>query len=906
MARSLRTSVLVALVACSAPAPRMTTQVPTSPASPPVGAAPTGVPVQIAEDVPALRLPKTFVATGYTAMLTIDPAKPRFKGRVVIDGTITAPTSVVWLHAKGLEFSVVTAVGTPTLTKHGDDLIALRTEAPIQPGAWSITFEYEAALETLSTAGAFVQKVASYAYVYTQLEALYARRVFPCIDEPDSKVPWQLTIETPKLNTAVSNTPALRETATGSMRRFEFAKTKPLPSYLVAFGVGPFDIVDAGTTKSGAPVRIVTLRGRGPDAAYAAQTTARVVDLVETWFGTPYPYEKLDMLTIPVTVGFGAMENAGLITHAESIILFEPKTLGWTQRHSYIRILAHEVAHQWFGDLVTMAWWDDLWLNEGFATWLATKIADQFEPAWNDAQQIAGTRARALAADSVVSARRVRQPIDSVEDIEAAFDGITYAKGASVLAMFELFVGAQVFQRGVRDYIKARAWGNATSADFVSAISSAAGIDLAPAFASFLDQTGAPELDTKLVCDKAGARIEVSQRRHVAPGSAEQPAQTWRIPLCIAFDLGGKRATQCSLFGDASGTVVLDTKACPRWVMPNVDGRGYYRVRYTQQQAQALRDEAWDKLTEAERRTVFSDVHATVYASERRLPLALALSFVPKLLAAGSRFTVGDALAVPFSAARGVPAELAERYAYYMRTTFGPGAAKLGLVPAATDTLDDESSRRSLVSAVAWDGREPELVARAIDLAKDWRELPASTRGLVLQIAVDADANVAARIMRDVKTEQDRTRRHEMLAALARQRDPKRYEAALELMLDRSLDARETMHIVSGSSAPATRAVAERFLRAHEAKLLARMPKDSVTGLAGGFASVLAGSCDKSKRDEAKAYATEHYAKLPGGQQVIDQVFESMDQCIAKRELVMPQLRAWLGGIRMPRSPKPR
>ncbi len=910
MVRSHRSSAVCVLLVAACAAPATQTLAPKVPPAEPRPAEPLGLEpaptpaATIAEDVPALRLPKPFVATGYTARLTIDPKKPRFSGRVVLEGTITASTSVIWLHARGLDFSVVTGPGTPALTRHGDDLIALRFEQPLQVGPWTGTFEYTGAIDPVNTAGLFAQTVGRESYVYTQLEALYARRVFPCIDEPDSKVPWQLTIDVPKGNIAVSNTPLVKESDEGGMRRFEFAKTKPLPSYLVALGVGPFDIVDAGKTKRGAPVRIVTLKGRGADAAFAASSTARVVDLLESWFATPYPYEKLDMLTIPLTVGFGAMENAGLITHAENIILFEPKTISAKQKRTYINIVAHEIAHQWFGDLVTMTWWDDLWLNEGFATWLQNRITQQYEPSWNTTLGELDQRSWALEADSLVSARRVRQPIKKVEDIEAAFDGITYEKGASVLAMFESYVGTDVFQRGVREYIKARSWGNATSDDFVAAVSKAAGKDLAPAFASFLEQVGAPALDTQLVCDKDTARVEVTQQRHVAPGSPEPPAQVWQIPVCVAYDASGKRATTCGLVTGKTGSVPLSTKACPRWAMPNVEGRGYYRVRYTQAQAKALRDEAWEQLTVTEQRAVVADIHTSVYGRDHRLPYSLALSFVPKLLAKPNRFVIGDALSIVLGVERKIPSELADKYAYYVRTTFGAGATKLGLVSSAQDTLDDEESRSFLVGGVAWHGKDPDLIAKAVELAARWRDLGAATRPLVLQIAVDADANVASKIMRDVVTEQDRTRRGEMLGALAMQRDPKRYEAALALVLDPKVDVRESVALLYGTSTEATRAIAERFLRKNEAKLLARLPVDSVTGLSGGFSGLLAASCDKTKRDEAKKYALEHYGKMPGGVQVIEQVFEGMDQCIATRELIGPQLRGWLSGVKIPRAAK--
>jgi hypothetical protein len=282
----------------------------------------------------------------------------------------------------------------------------------------------------------------------------------------------------------------------------------------------------------------------------------------------------------------------------------------------------------------------------------------------------------------------------------------------------------------------------------------------------------------------------------------------------------------------------------------------------------------------------------------------LALSFVPKLLAQGNRFTIADALRVPLSVKRFIPDALADKYAYYFRSTFGPGAAKVGVLPGPTDTLDDETSRAQLLRAAAWYGRDPDLVATAVDLAKHWRDLPGGVRGLVLQIAVDADPDTTLHVLRDVKKETDRRRRSEMIMALAAMRDPKNYEAALALVLDPALDMRETMAMLVQTSTEATRAIAERFLRDHEATLLARMPRDSVTGLSGWFASVLTASCDRSKRDEANRYALDHYASLPGGQAMIVQQFEEMDQCIARRELLAPQIRGWLSGIKIPRAPK--
>ncbi|HEY5947435.1 MAG TPA: M1 family aminopeptidase, partial [Kofleriaceae bacterium] len=700
--------------------------------------------------------------------------------------------------------------------------------------------------------------------------------------------------------------------------RFEFATTKPLPSYLVAFGIGPFDIVDAGKTKGGVPVRIVTMKGRSAEAAYAAKNTARVLDLLEDYFGMPYPYEKLDILCIPIVLGFSAMENAGLVTFVEQIVLFDPKKPSWKQRRGFVATAAHELAHQWFGDYVTTAWWDDIWLNEGFATWLGGKIVARFDPAWHEELAELDLRIGALEADSLVNARKIRQPITKLDDVYNAFDGITYTKGAAVLNTFEHYVGPDVFQQAVRQYLKSRAYGNATSENFVAAVSQAAGKDLAPAFATYLEQPGAPEIEAKLVCDKSGAKLEVTQQRFVPTGSPEPAAQPpWIMPVCVTYERDGKRADTCALVTKPSETIALDTKRCPRWLMPTANGGGYYRARYTAPQVIKLRDEAWPLLTWTERRALYFDVvSATRYrprglrkpvpkTPSGKLPLTLVLSIVPKLLAGGDRFTVGDALVVPTGMDRFVADDQRVKYEAWLRATFGPGAAKLGLIPQDSDDIDAEINRVELIRAVAWYGRDPDLIKQCVDLATNWRDVPVSMRALVLAIAADANPDLHAKLLRDIKTETDRQRREEMFSALASVRDTKRVEAALELLLDPQVDIRESSWMLLGTSSEATRKVAERFVRVHKDKLLDRLPKDAVTGMVGLMSTLFAGSCDASLRDETRTYAMASFAKLVGGERVINQSFEAMDQCIASRKLLEPELRAFLSGVKIPKPAKP-
>ncbi|MBA3500263.1 MAG: ERAP1-like C-terminal domain-containing protein [Myxococcota bacterium] len=880
----------------TAPEPTLTT------AAPPVDRPGGLVPPQ-----PTLRLPRNFLPTAYDLKLDIDPSKAKFQGVAAITGKVSEKSSVIWLHGFHLETNGAVAKGAAgeiplEVTPKGEDLLELRAQQPLDAGVWTIQIAYTAELDPVNTTGAFKQTVTGKTYVFTQLEALFARRVFPSFDEPNIKVPFTLALRVPKALVAVANTPMTKETADGNMKVVEFAPTKPLPTYLVAFGIGPFEVIDAGKSKRGTPVRIVTLAGRGADAAYAVQTTARILDATEDYFGIPYPYEKLDMLTIPLTVGFSAMENAGLITTTEADMLMDPKQPSQARKLDWFGTAAHEIAHQWFGNYVTPEFWDDIWLNEGFATWLGSKITAKLEPAWRGDQQLVSLVHAALDADSIVSARKIRQPIESVGDIHTAFDGITYLKGASVLRMIESYVGEDVFQRGIREYMAGRAWGNATSADFVASINKASvGKPVDAAFASFLDRGGAPEIAMTTSCRGGKVELQLSQRRYLPPGAPEPAASTpWIIPVCVAYDKAGKRAEQCTMFDKQSAVVALDTKTCPRWVMPNVDGRGYYRNVYTTQQVIALRDEAWSKLSWVERRALHFDMSNA--ATTGKLPLALALSFTPKMLAGSDGLAVSAALELPNGFAQIVPDDLRGKYEVWLRQQFAAAANAIGFTPKDTDTLDVETMRLDLVRTVAWTAREPALVAEAVKLADRWRELPEAIRGTVLQIAVETRPEVFEKTLREIAAEPDRQRRKEMFLALGGVRDPARFKTALALVLDAKIDVREATRLVFMAKTEATRETAKQFVRDNLAAILARMPTAQTTNPIAGLSYVFTASCRADQRDAIADYVTKTFGSMQGGDRVVKQAIEGMDQCIARRKLLDPEIKAWLGGLRVPKK----
>ena len=886
--------VVLGLVACSS------STAPVKPSPVVAAVAPSHVDRGLEPPAPVLRLPRNFVPTRYAATLAIDPARAEFDGTVTISGTITARSSVVWLHGHAL--TILRAVARQgatevalSATPHGEELIAFQAATPLAAGTWAVTITYTGTYDERNTSGVFKQTVAGAPYVYSQFEALYARRAFPCFDEPDNKVPWQLTLEVPVALVAVSNTPIAHEQVlAGGRKRVEFALTRPLPSYLVAFGVGPFEVVEAGKTRSGAPIRILTMKDRAADSAWAVKTTGRMLDLLEELFGSPYPYDKLDLLAIPITVGFGAMENAGLITFSENIMLIDPAQGSRARAYTWVTVAAHELAHQWFGDLVTTAWWDDIWLNEGFADWIERKISARFEPAWHEELAELAERNEALDSDSLVSARQIRQPIVNPDDILNAFDGITYKKGASVLNMFEGYVGAEVFQRGVRDYLQQHAFGNATSRDFAAAISAAAGKDVGPAFATFLEQPGAPELTATLACDHGPPRLALAQHRYVPPGARPPAAgKPWIVPVCVAYDRGGKRAQTCALLDAATGSVALDAPSCPRWVMPNVGGRGYYRVAYTPAEVAALRDRAWPQLTTAERQAVFFDVADG--AALGKLPLTLALGFLPRMIASGDRHAIDAAIRLPLRLRAAVPDELQPSYQAWMAATFGPAARKAGLLPSPRDSLDVESARHALVDAAGSYGRDPVLAAQAVRLAAHWRDLPEAMRDQVITIAAEVSPAVFDRLRVELPAEPDRTRRAEIIGALGVVSDVARQQIALGLMLDPKIDIRETQGMVFLSRGEPNRIAAQQFFRAHLDDLLKRIPSEGTASGQAYFAFIFTSSCSAARRDELARYVTDTFARMDGGARIVQQAIEGMDQCIAQRALIEPELRAWLG-----------
>src|SRR5690606_26969975 len=341
--------------------------------------------------------------------------------------------------------------------------------------------------------------------------------------------------------------------------------------------VGPLDVVEAPPIAGSdvrdrpIPLRGVAPRGQGARLAYALEHTPRMVESLERYFGRPYPYAKLDLIAVP-DFGAGAMENAGAITFRDSLLLLD-ESAPVRQQRGFAYITAHELAHQWFGNLVTMAWWDDLWLNEAFATWMETRTIEETFP--QHAPQVAemSTVLDALDADSLASARQIREPIETEHDIHNAFDSITYSEGNGVLAMMERWLTPEVFQRGVQRYLREHQGGNARAEDLFAALSAEAGRDVSGPFTSFIAQSGAPLVEATPSCEDGRGRVALRQSRYVPRGSRASAERTWQIPVCVRYGVGREAHRECTLLTEREGSIELPS-GCPAWVMPNADGVG--------------------------------------------------------------------------------------------------------------------------------------------------------------------------------------------------------------------------------------------------------------------------------------------------------------------------------------------
>jgi alanyl aminopeptidase len=864
---------------------------------------------------PTGRLPADTRPTHYALSLRIVPEEERFSGEVSIDVTLASPRRVVWMHAQDLHTQRATitpdggAAIPVTVERGGDDgLVALRPASDVPAGRATIRIAYDAPFDR-TLKGLYRVDTGGQSYAFTQFEAISARFAFPCFDEPAFKTPYDLTLTVKREHVAIANTRMIAETDAGDgMKRLRFATTLPLPTYLIALAVGPLDVVEAQPIPANAvrtralPFRGVAVRGRGAELAYALEHTPRLLAELEAYFGTEYPYDKLDVIAVP-DFAAGAMENAGAVTFREWLLLLNPETAPEWQRRAFTGVMAHELAHMWVGDLVTMEWWDDTWLNEAFATWMGNRVVMHTNPEYQGAIAQVASIEGAMGQDSLVSARQIRQPITSNHDIRNAFDGITYTKGGGVLAMFERYLGPEKFQAGVRAYLEAHRFGSATEADFLEALSTAAGTDVATPFRTFLEQPGVPLIEASVTCVGTTATLTVKQSRFLPAGTTGSRNARWQLPLCVRYGVGRQVREQCALVTEPEQQIALEGGACPAWLMPNADAAGYYRFALAPADLARLRRAGMAQLLPREKLALADSLVAAFSSSA--LPAADVLAALEPLAGDATRAVATEPMSlVRFTYDHFDDAALRARVESYARRLYAAQFRRLGWAPRAGVVEDGETKllRGEVLDFLATVGRDPAVRAEAARRARAY--LGATDDGplddaavapelvdLVLGVAMeDGDAALFDRLERRLRASADATVRGRMLGALGRVRDPALGERALRLSLDPALRVNEVLTTIGGQmSRPERRDAAWAWVQANYEPLSARI----ATTRGADLPWYMAGFCDAAHATSVEAFFGPHIAALPGGPRNLAGSLEAIRLCSARLDAQGASLRAF-------------
>ncbi|MEM6956159.1 MAG: M1 family aminopeptidase, partial [Myxococcota bacterium] len=680
------------------------------------------------------------------------------------------------------------------------------------------------------------------------------------------------------------------------------------PSYLFALAVGPLDIVEGDAIPANdvrsepLPFRGIAARGRGDELAYTMEHTGAIVAQLEAYFGIPYPYDKLDVVAVP-DFEAGAMENVGLITFRDTILLVDPDRTPARRMRFWAYIMAHEVAHMWFGNLVTMAWWDDLWLNEAFASWIEHPAVDGWRPAYEADVSLTEWVHRVYGSDSLASARAIRQPIVTTDDIHNAFDGITYGKGAGVLRMFEGYVGKERFRDGIRAYLRAHRFGSASADDFTSMLIESFGQEVSDSFNTFLTQPGLPLVHATLECGEGGAMVRLRQSRYAPVGSSASQDNRWHVPVCVSAPTGrGRRAevaTQCVLLAEPEGELSLGDY-CPDWFHPNAGARGYYRFSMEGEQLAALQ-RASSRLSVSERLALADSITSAFDAgqieAEAAIDASLALASDPHhtVATANLPFLQGLLRLVDTDDQR---AALRRRYARAYASEY----RQLRWAPRRGRSEDESVRlRRSrIVPFVAFRARDAAARREGLRLGRLFLngggegantdaivpELVEAALAVTIQDGTQADFDRAMELLAGAT---DGLLRRQLLVGLGATEDGEQATQVMTLALTDALRVNEFfLPFQRQFGNPARRAAAFQWLQNNFDAVLARLPP----GYAGYLPTLMGSACSEDEAAQALAFFEPRVGELPGGPRNAAQTAESIRLCVALRAAQGPQVAA--------------
>jgi aminopeptidase N len=738
-------------------------------------------------EVPS-QLPRTARPIHYSIAAVPDAQNLRFSASAIVEIEILQSTDSVTLNAADLDFQSVALIDNANKTIEGrasidasNQTATFKFPSNLAPGKYRLAINYSGKINRHAT-GLFALDYDTAEgpkrALYTQFEASDARRFFPCWDEPNFRTQFDLRVTVPRGQTAIGNMPeASRTEKPDGASEIVFATTPSMSSYLLFLGVGEFDRIT--TTAAGTEIGVVAKKGDGEKGRWALEGAAQILPYYNEYFGTPYPLPKLDNIAGPGSSQFfGAMENWGAIFSFESILLNDPAITSEERRQGIFRVAAHEMAHQWFGDLVTMAWWNDLWLNEGFASWMGTKATAALHPEWDPLLKRIEGRESAMGLDSVSSTHAVVQNIATVEQISQAFDAITYRKGEAVITMLEDYVGEDVWRQGVRDYIATHRLKNTVTDNLWDAVERAAGKPVTAIAHDFTLQAGVPLIRVEAAqCSDGNTSVTLRQEEFSRDNPKKQPLR-WRVPV-IASTLGGAEVR--TLVTDGSGNVIVP--GCEPLII-NSGQTGYYRTLYPPDLLNRLKL-SYAKLKPVDQIGLLTDNWGLGLAGYESA--ATAFDFIDAIPADANTelwSRAAQVLTHTYDAYEGdAPGQ--ERLARYASAKLGPVLNRLGWTTTPTEKPNDAVLRSELIGALGKFG-DPEVVTEATRRysSGDPSALSGPLRTTILEVvAAHVDAAGWERLHSQAQAEKTPLIRNELYKALGAARDKTLAQRALDLAL---------------------------------------------------------------------------------------------------------------------------
>jgi len=836
------------------------------------------------------RLPATVIPSHYQLHFTPDFARDNFKGNETITVRLNEPLSKITLNAVAIEFEDVTITAgklTQKATVRNDvrnEMATLEVARPIPAGTAKIRIRYTGVLNN-QLRGFYLSKANNRKYAVTQLEPTDARQAFPSFDEPSYKATFDITVVADEGDTVISNGRVISDKPgpVEGKHTVRFSTTPKMSTYLVAITVGDFRCVSGESEK--VPIRVCATPGKEKLATFALEATGHILKSFNRYYGIKYPFGKLDIVAVP-DFEAGAMENTAAIFYRESALLLDSDSASLYAKKRVTEILAHEIGHMWFGDLVTMKWWDDLWLNEGFATWISSKPMREWKPELRTDLDDVHSTVVSLNVDSLRTTRPIRSEATTTDEINELFDGIAYGKTAAVLRMVESYLGEEVFRKGINSYLQKHAYGNASGEDFWNEIARVSGKPVDRIMRSFVDQAGAPLVSVNTSCQRGRTSVTFSQQRFRLDSDVIGP-EVWTIPVCMDTTQGRR----CELLTEREQTFEL--QGCQADLFINDEGHGFYISEYDSEYLRRRANSITRDLSPAERIALSGDVWALVRAG--RIPIGdylnLSAWFAAERDQAVSAVIHSHLAEIALSL---TTPENDAAYREWVRDLLAPAATEMGWRAGSNESEARRELRSSVLGTIGVTGRDPATARWARAEIDTFLKDPASTDPILVSTLLELASSTGDKILfekflKQLEKAGSPTDYYRYLNSLTKFPGPELLDRALKLALSPEMRSQDAASFLAEAlKRPESREQTWSFVTGNWPALQKKM----TTWSGAKVIAATSGYCSIAKRDEVVRFFKQN--PVISSERTLKNTIEKIDNCVRLRSLQESNLDKWL------------